>query len=93
MLSAFLNGVNVLPSITVMELLRGEDMSVLRNESRRALSPNSHSKRIEPHSADSDSKSSQYTPLPLAGAAHLAKEMLLCIQDFHAAGFVHRGKY
>lgn len=65
--------------LQVMELLHGEDMSVLRDKSRKALS------------LSRGAVASPFTPLPVAGAAHLALEMLRCIEALHAAGFVHRG--
>ena len=68
-------------NVLVMELLCGEDMSIVRDKSRKKVADISNSSSLP-----------QSVPLPPAGAAYLALEMLRCLQDLHDAGYVHRGK-
>jgi len=73
-----------------MELLLGEDMSVVRDRSRKALIRNMPDKASEESSHNPSLKSDSHPPLPLAGVALLALEMLRCIRALHTIGFVHR---
>ena len=68
--------------VTVMELLHGEDMSVVRDRSRR---------EVNCQQPDDSSGDGSCPPLSLAGVAHLALEMLHCIRALHDVGFIHRG--
>lgn len=66
-------------------------MSVVRDKSRRAASTTISTTGLGGGGA-SGGDLSILPPLCVSGAAHLAAEMLVCIESLHAAGFVHRGE-